>query len=108
MRYAKFEVTDKAIGVCAIDYKPIHKQLCLAYGSDLFCRECMQEMFNLALEHGLVVVHGNVFSRQHFGQVVCDREENDQREKARPCFVCGVCGESFGSQQALAGHMKKH
>lgn len=96
MRYAKFEVTDKAIGVCAIDYRPIHKQQCLAYGSDLFCRECIQEMFNLALDHGLVSAP--------------NKGEHDQVEpqETRSSFVCPVCNETFGSQQALAGHRRKH
>lgn len=98
MRYGKFEVTDKAIGVCSIDYTPVHKDLCVAFGADLFCRKCLQEMLELALANGLVKVPDE--------QVQGEKEEQEEEQKEE--FNCDVCGRTFKSWRAFLAHMRSH
>lgn len=98
MRYDKFEITDKAIGVCSIDYTPIHRDLCIAYGADLFCKKCLQEILKIALDNGLVEV-----PRDNNTVEVSQESDNDVEE-----FKCEVCGRTFNSWRAFLAHKRSH
>lgn len=107
LRFGKFEVTDKAIGVCTIDFRPVHREPCIAYGADLFCKYCLREMFALAVEHGLIDVPREEPTVQEDGPVALERP-GESGKKEEPSWACPVCGREFPNQQALAAHSRTH